>query len=52
MFLAVRMLVSIAVAAGATAAIGTPEVITMVIIFVPIFAVSYWLLGFLQRKDS
>jgi hypothetical protein len=52
MFLAIRILVAIAVAAGVTAVIGTPEVITALIIFTPVFVVSFWLLGFLQKKDS
>ena len=52
MFFAVRTLISIAVAAVATALLGTPEVITVVIIFVPVFAIAFWLLGFLQKKDS
>jgi hypothetical protein len=50
--LAIRILVAIAVAAGVTAVIGTPEVITVAIIFTPVFVVSFWLLGFLQKKDS
>jgi hypothetical protein len=52
MVLALRTFIAIGVAAALTAAIGTPEVITVVIIFVPVFAVAFWLLGFLQKKDS
>ena len=52
MFLAIRTLISIAVAVGVTVAIGTPEMITVAIIFLPVFIVTFWLLGFLQKKDS
>ena len=52
MLLAVRFLVALAVAGVLTFLFGTADVITMVIIFLPVFGMAYWLLGMLRKKDS
>jgi hypothetical protein len=49
---AIRLVVAAAVAAAVAMLIGTPEVITLLIMFLPTFGITFWALGFLLKRDS
>jgi len=52
MILAIRLFVAIAIAAIVTTVVGTPEIITQLMIGLPVFGVSFWAVGFVLRDDS
>jgi len=51
MILGIRLVVAAVAAGVVTWAFGTPELITELILFLPTFAIVFWVLGFLMKKD-
>ncbi len=50
--LLLRLIVAVAAAGILSFVVGTPELITLLILFVPTFAIIFWGLGFFLKKDS
>jgi hypothetical protein len=48
----VRLVIAAVVAGAFSMFVGTPEVITLLILFLPTFGLTFWALGFLLKKDS
>ena len=47
-----RLIVAAAVAGILSFVVGTPEFITLLILFLPTFGIVFWGLGFLLKNDS
>jgi hypothetical protein len=48
----VRLIIAAVVAGAVSMLVGTPELITLLILFLPTFGIVFWGLGFLLKKDS
>jgi len=52
MLLTIRVVVAAAIAVATSIAVATPELITLLIMSLPVFGISFWVLGFFLKKDS
>jgi len=52
MFIVIRLIIAAAAAGVLAIVVGTPEIITMLIIFLPTFGIIFWGLGSFLKKDS
>jgi hypothetical protein len=50
--LLLRLIIAAAAAGILSFVVGTPELLTLLILFLPTFGIVFWGLGFLLKKDS